>query len=60
VHRVQAVLGANLNGGKQMALDEVMTSTQGSFISREMGGIQYSKNECVFAMQSDVDEGNGS
>jgi rhamnose utilization protein RhaD (predicted bifunctional aldolase and dehydrogenase) len=53
-HRVQAASGAN--GGKRMALDEVITLTQGSFISREMGGIRYRKNECVLAMQSDVDE----
>jgi hypothetical protein len=43
-----------------MALDEVTTSTQGSFMSKEMGGIRYHKNECVFAMQSDLDEGIGS
>ena len=39
-----------------MALDEVTTTTKGSSISREMGGLQYRKNEIVIAMQSDVDE----
>ena len=55
VHRVQAA-----EGGKRMALDEVTTTTQGSFECRDMGGLKYRKNEIAFAMQSDVEEGIGS
>lgn len=43
-----------------MALEEVTTTTKGSFTTRTMGGLQYRRAECVFAMQSDVDEGIGS
>jgi hypothetical protein len=58
VHRVQAASRAD--GGKRMALEEVSTTTKGSFTTRTMGGLQYRRAECVFAMQSDVDEGIGS
>ena len=58
VHRVQTASRAD--GGKRMALEEVTTTTKGSFTTRTMGGLQYRRAECVFAMQSDVDEGIGS
>ncbi len=58
VHRVQTASRAG--GGKRMALEEVTTTTKGSFTTRTMGGLQYRRAECVFAMQSDVDEGIGS
>ena len=38
VHRVQAASGAE--GGKRMALDEVITTTKGSFKCRELGGLK--------------------
>ncbi len=46
-------------GGKGMALEEVFTTTKGSFKTRVMGGLEYRRPECVFAMQSAVDEGIG-
>ena len=53
VHRVHTASSAD--GGKRMALEEVTTTTLGSFMTRSMGGLQYRRVECVFAMQSDVD-----
>ena len=58
VHQVRATSRAD--GGKRMALEQVFTTTKGSFSTRTMGGLQYRRAECVFAMQSDVDEGIGS
>jgi len=58
VHTVKAASRAD--GGMRMALEEVSTTTKGSFQTRVMGGLQYRLPECVFAMQSDVDEGIGS
>ncbi len=58
VHTVKAASRAD--GRKQMVLEEVSTTTKGSFQTRVMGGLEYRLPECVFAMQSDVDEGIGS
>ncbi len=55
VSKVKAASRAN--GAKRMALEEV---SKGSFKTRVMGGPEYRQPECVFAMQSDVDEGIGS
>ena len=61
MHSVQAASGAEGGTGRVVLDDsEVTTTTKGSFISRQMSGLQYRKNECVFAMQSDVDERIGS
>jgi hypothetical protein len=58
VHRVHTASSAD--GGKRMALEEVTTTILGSFMTRSMGGLHYRRVECVFAMQSDVDDGIGS
>ncbi len=49
------------DGQKRMALEEVSTTaTKGSFTTRIIGWLEFHLAECVFAMQSDVDEGIGS
>jgi hypothetical protein len=58
VFKVKAASRAD--GGKRMALEEVSTTTKGSFKTRVMGWLEYCRPECVFAMQLDVDEGIGT
>jgi hypothetical protein len=57
VHEVQAT-----SRGKRMALDEVRSTSKGSFDKRQggVGGIEYTEDEYVYTMENDVQEGLGS